>query len=101
MSRDWRTITPTSEDMRAMRADADDVLQDCLVIRRAARPVAVVLQAEAAELAGVVFEHRAGAPRRRPAAVDRAGGKQPGLPVAVDLVITQPYPPARHEPVDR
>src|SRR5262245_53447597 len=48
--------------VRAMRAEADDVLKKSLIVRRAARVIEVVLQAEAAEFAGVEFEHRAAAP---------------------------------------
>src|ERR1043165_7229923 len=84
-----------------MRADADDVLQDRLVIGRAARPIAVVLQAEAAELAGVVFEHRTRAARRYPPAVDRAARQRADLAVAADLVVAQPHAPLRHELIGR
>ena len=42
-----------------MSANADDVLEYGLAIGRAARPIAVELQAESTELARVVFEHRA------------------------------------------
>src|SRR5262249_52595259 len=69
------------KDVGAVSADADDVLQDRLVIGRAARPVSVVLQAEAAELAGVVFEHPTCATRRNAKTVHRAAGEQAAIAI--------------------
>src|SRR5262249_8024417 len=87
--------------VRAMRAEADDVLQKSLIVRRGARVIEIVLQAEAAEFTSIEFEHRAAASRRNSAAVDRAIGESAGLRGRTELVVAKPDAPARHELVDR
>ena len=73
-----RIIAGSLKDVGAMRAEADDVLQEHLIIEACRATSRVVLQAEAAEFAGIVFEHRAGPARRRALRVDRAAGETPG-----------------------
>src|SRR3954454_6026246 len=87
--------------MGAMRPEADDVLQEHLVIQRAARPVGIVLCAEQPELAGIVFEHCTGAPGRGSRTVDRTPGEITIQMIAVQLVITRAGTPARQETVHR
>src|SRR5439155_865376 len=63
----------------AMRAEANDILQKSLIVRCTARVIEVVLEAEAAEFAGVELDHRAAASWRDPPAVDCAVGKSAGM----------------------
>src|SRR5215472_17790783 len=93
----WRV---PSEDVGAVRAEADRVLKDDLVVDRRPRLVAVVLQAEAAELAGAVVGHDAVAHRRVAHVVERRAGEPRARRMRVDLVVTNADAPARHELID-
>src|SRR5471030_1380878 len=81
----------------AMGADADDVLQNGLVIRLGPRFVERVLQAKPAELARRVVDHCALAMRRRAAGVERRAGESAAGIGGGNLVIAQPEAPSRDE----
>src|SRR5579885_3104137 len=86
--------------VRAVRADADDVLQDELVVGSGPRAVEIVLQAEAAELAGREIDHGAVASRGRAEIVERGAGEERTQGRRVHLIVAQPEPPLRHELVN-
>src|SRR6185437_7481499 len=96
-----RIMAPRSSILvGAVGADADDVLQDELVRRLRPRMVVLVLQAEAAELAGGIVDHRAVAPRRRRQIVERGAGEAGTQRGGMHLVVAQSKAPLRHELVD-
>src|SRR5215469_9130804 len=86
--------------MRAVRAEADDVLEDELVIGLRPNLVQIVLQAETAELACRVVDHAGIAARCRTEIVERRPGEAWAEAVRVHLVITQADAPLRHELID-
>src|SRR6516165_1790321 len=86
--------------MRAVRAEADDVLEDELVIGLRPDLVQIVLQPEAAELARRVVDHAGIAARRRTEVIERGSSKARTEAARVHLVVAKTDPPLRHELID-
>src|SRR5690242_8162653 len=93
-----------SERVRAMRAQADDVLQEDLVVRLVhARVVARVLQADAAELAWAPVDHEAvllrlvGRQDRKGRRRQAGSGGVDVYAARVELVVAVARAPQRHE----
>src|SRR6185312_15121428 len=83
--------------MGAVRAEADGVLQDELVVGLCSHFIPIVLQTEAAELAGRIIDHRRIAARREIARIERRSGKARAQRRRVYLVIAHADAPEGYE----
>src|SRR5579862_5519353 len=86
--------------MGAVSAQADGVLEDELVVGCGTRLIAIVLDAEAPELARRIIGHDAVAPRRRIEIVERRSGEGGAERRRLNLIIAHADTPERHELVD-
>src|SRR5262249_28359688 len=93
-------IAASSELVGAVRAEAHGVLQEDLVVGLRHRVVAHQIEAIAAELAGVVFDHQAVAEAVHAERVDRGADERRIDRGRVELVVAIAGAPTRHELVD-